>query len=63
MKNPSEAFLPIVVEEITKTMAVLLEGGTRIFNAPMSKMRSIVDRESWPAVSEMEEVMEARETA
>jgi len=57
VKNPSETFLPIVVEEITKTMAVLLDGGTRIFNAPMSKMRSIVDQESWPEASEMEEVM------
>ena len=58
VKNPSETFLPIVVEEITKTMAVLLDGGTRIFNAPMSKMRSIVDQESWPAVSDMEKVMD-----
>ncbi len=57
VKNPSEYFLPLVVEEITKTMAVLLDGGTRIFNAPMSKMRSIVDQESWPEASEMEEVM------
>jgi ABC-2 type transport system permease protein len=58
VKNPSEFFLPIVVEEITKTMAVLLDGGTRIFNAPMSKMRSIVDQESWPDASDMEEVMD-----
>jgi len=58
VKNPSEYFLPLVVEEITKTMAVLLDGGTRIFNAPMSKMRSIIDQESWPAVSDMEEVMD-----
>ncbi len=57
VKNPSEYFLPLVVEEITKTMAVLLDGGTRIFNAPMTRMRSIIDRESWPEASDMEEVM------
>ena len=57
VKNPSERFLPIIVEEITKTMAVLLDGGTRIFNAPMTRMRSIIDRESWPEASDMEEVM------
>lgn len=58
VKNPSEYFLPLIVEEITKTMAVLLDGGARIFNAPMSKMRSIIDQESWPDASDMEEVMD-----
>ncbi len=58
VKNPSEAFLPIVVEEITKTMAVLLDGGTRIFNGPMARVRSIADQDGWPAASDMEEVMD-----
>ncbi len=57
VKNPSEYFLPLVVEEITKTMAVLLDGGSRIFSEPMTRMRSIIDGESWPSTGDMEEVI------
>jgi ABC-2 type transport system permease protein len=57
VKNPSEYFLPLIVEEITRTMAVILDGGTRIFNAPLGRIRSIIERETWPDASEMEDVM------
>jgi ABC-type multidrug transport system permease subunit len=58
VKNPSEFFLPVVVEEITKTMAVLLDGATRVFNEPVAKMRSIADGDSWPEASDMQVVMD-----
>jgi ABC-2 type transport system permease protein len=58
LKNPSEYFLPLVVEEVARTMAVILDGGRRIFSDPIARMRSFVEGDRWPASGDMEKVFE-----
>lgn len=62
VKNPSEAFLPLIAEEIAGTMAALLDGAVRVFRRPVSDMRAIVEEERWPTGGEMQTVFEEART-
>jgi ABC-2 type transport system permease protein len=53
VKNPQEAFLPLIVEEITKTMAVLLDGAARIFEKPIGDARGMLAGDRWPTAAEL----------
>jgi len=48
VKNPSELFLPMIVEEILKTEIVMLEGALDIFDEPIARFRSFLDEKTWP---------------
>ncbi len=53
VKNPGEAFLPLIVEEITKTMAVMIDGTARIFEKPIGKARGMLESGRWPTAAEL----------
>ncbi|KPJ59513.1 MAG: hypothetical protein AMJ46_10880 [Latescibacteria bacterium DG_63] len=48
-KNPSETFLPIIVEEVVETAALMLDSGVRIFADPIGRVQSMFEGESWPS--------------
>lgn len=49
LKNPSETFLPIVAEELTGTMAVIMDDAVRIFGAPIDSLRAMLNAGKWPS--------------
>jgi len=53
VKNPQEAYLPLIVEEITGTMAVMLDGATLIFERPIADGRKMLTAGRWPSGEEM----------
>ena len=53
VKNPQEAFLPLIVEEITKTMAVMIDGTARVFEKPIGEARGMLTAGRWPRASEL----------
>jgi ABC-2 type transport system permease protein len=53
VKNPQEAFLPIIAEEITKTMAVMIDGTARIFEKPIGEARGMLTAGRWPEAAEL----------
>ena len=55
-KNPSELFLPAIVEEILKTDAVMLDGAVRLFGEPLDTVRTFLKGEHWPSGSELSRV-------
>jgi ABC-2 type transport system permease protein len=48
VKNPRETYLPVIVEELTGTMAVMLDGTVRIFEKPIGEMRGMFSSGRWP---------------
>ena len=58
VKNPSEAFLPMIVEEIVQTTALILEGGTRIFAGPIEGARGLLDAGRWPNGIELQGLLD-----
>lgn len=57
LKNPSETFLPLIAEEIVKTMAVVLEGSARVFAEPIAGLRGMIDGGGWPSTSQLEPLL------
>lgn len=53
VKNPQEAFLPLIVEEITGTMAVMLDGTARVFEKPIADAREMLIAGRWPTGVEL----------
>jgi ABC-2 type transport system permease protein len=53
VKNPQEAFLPLIVEEITETMAVMIDGTARIFEKPIGEARGMLTGGRWPEAAEL----------
>jgi ABC-2 type transport system permease protein len=53
IKNPQETFLPLIVEEITKTMAVMVDGTARIFEKPIGEARGMLTAGRWPTAAEL----------
>jgi ABC-2 type transport system permease protein len=53
VKNPREAFLPIIVEEIAGTMAVLMDGAMRVFARPIGDARGMLTAGRWPTAGEL----------
>jgi ABC-2 type transport system permease protein len=53
VKNPREAFLPMIVEEITGTMAVVIGGTARIFEKPLGEARGMLSAGRWPTADEL----------
>ncbi len=53
VKNPQEAFLPLIAEEITKTMAVMIDGTARIFEKPIGEARGMLESNRWPTAAEL----------
>ncbi|MFA4947929.1 MAG: ABC transporter permease [Candidatus Krumholzibacteriia bacterium] len=53
VKNPQEAFLPLIVEEITETMAVMIDGAARIFEKPIGEARGMLTGGRWPEAAEL----------
>jgi len=58
LKNPSETFLPLIVEEITETMAVLMNGTLGIFEVPIGRLRAMFDAKAWPSGGELTALLE-----
>ncbi|UCF05488.1 MAG: ABC transporter permease [bacterium] len=57
-KNPSEAFLPMIAEEVTRTMALILDGGMRIFAGPVGQIRSILEDGRWPTGMDLQGMLD-----
>lgn len=53
VKNPQEAFLPLIVEEIAETMAVLMDGAMRVFSKPIGDARGMLSAGRWPTAGEL----------
>ncbi len=62
VKNPSEAFLPMIVEEITCTLAVALDGALRVFSEPVAGARSMFEGSGWPDGREVSAVFDEART-
>jgi ABC-2 type transport system permease protein len=62
IKNPSESFLPVIVEEIISTFGVILDSGTNTFSEPIRKTRDILTAEGWPSLDEIQAVMDEAKT-
>ena len=58
VKNPSETFLPVIVEEMLKTMVVLLDRAAFVFVGPLDMARALFDSRRWPTGSEIERILE-----
>jgi len=58
VKNPSEAFLPVIVEEIVETGVVLLDRAAFVFAGPLGMIRTIFDSESWPGEDQIKELLD-----
>jgi ABC-2 type transport system permease protein len=59
LKNPSEQFLPLIVEEITETMAVMMNAALRIFGDPLERLRSMFRASAWPSGGELTSLVES----
>jgi ABC-2 type transport system permease protein len=59
LKNPSETFLPIVTEELTGTMAVIMDDAVRIFGSPIDSVRAMFNAGKWPRGSELTVLLES----
>jgi ABC-2 type transport system permease protein len=57
VKNPAEGFLPMIVEEMVHTMAVVFTGGVRILSEPIELARAMLEGGGWPSGSEIEELL------
>jgi len=57
LENPGETFLPLIVEEITETMAVAMGGARRVFDAPIGRLRAMFDAKEWPSGSELSSLL------
>jgi ABC-2 type transport system permease protein len=53
VKNPQETFLPLIVEEVTKTMAVMIDGAARVFEKPIGEARGMLTADRWPTAAEI----------
>ena len=58
VKNPAETFLPVIVEEMVKTMVVLLDRAAFVFAGPIDMARIIFDSDRWPTGGEIERILE-----
>jgi len=58
VKNPSEAFLPMIVEEIVKTMTVVLDGAGRVFSGPLQEIRSVFTSGAWPEAERIKRILD-----
>jgi ABC-2 type transport system permease protein len=52
-KNPSESFLPIVVEELIETTALMLDAGVRIFEGPINQVDALFEGGDWPSYDDV----------
>jgi ABC-2 type transport system permease protein len=57
VKNPAEEFLPVIVEEITETMAVVMDGARRVFAGPLAEARGMLAGDRWPTGGEVSELL------
>jgi len=57
IENPSEVFLPLIVEEILKTEIVMLEAILDIFSDPISSVRSFIEEDRMPRTEEVSEMI------
>ena len=62
IKNPRESFLPLIVEEITGTMAVMIDGTVRVFDVPIERVRAMLENKQWPSGDELTELLESART-
>ena len=58
VKNPSETFLPVIVEEMVKTMVVLLDRAAFVFAGPLDMARVLFDSGRWPTGDEIKKILE-----
>lgn len=59
VKNPAETFLPIIVEEIVETMAIIIHGGMYNFREPIERVRSMLEAEAWPSGGELQGLLDS----
>lgn len=58
LKNPAERFLPVIVEEIVVTTALMLDRGNRIFASQMGQIRSMLEGDRWPTGNEVQRFLD-----
>ncbi|HSG29015.1 MAG TPA: hypothetical protein VLA34_11080, partial [Candidatus Krumholzibacterium sp.] len=54
VKNPSESFLPLIIEEVMSTFAVIVDGGMKAFGDSMRRGRDLFLAEGWPSLDDMQ---------
>lgn len=59
IKNPAEAFLPMIVEELVETTALMLDEGMQIFAEPVDRIRSMLEGDRWPTGGEFEDFLDS----
>jgi len=62
VKNPSERFLPEIVDEIASTMAVILTSARDVFDRPLTNARDILETEGWPSSDRLQLLLEEAKT-
>lgn len=58
LKNPAEAFLPAIVEEIVVTTALMLDRGNRVFADELGEVRAMLERDRWPTGDEVQRFLD-----
>ncbi len=62
VENPSESFLPVIVEEIVATMAVIIDNGRNIFDEPIENAIAMLEGEEWPSMGDLKVLMDEAKT-
>jgi ABC-2 type transport system permease protein len=58
LKNPTETFLPVIVEEIVVTTALMLDRLNRIFAEQVAEARSVLEGERWPSGADFQRILD-----
>ena len=58
IKNPSETFLPVIVEEMVEAMALLIDGSGRVFTEPIQQVQSLLEGNRWPSGDDVQELLD-----
>lgn len=59
VRNPSEAFLPVIAEEALDVTALILDGAGRVFSREIGLARGLIERGSWPERGEIDSLLES----
>ncbi len=58
IKNPTEAFLPVIVEEIVVTTALMLDRLNRVFADQINEARSVLGGGGWPSGADFQRILD-----
>ncbi|MBN2070000.1 MAG: ABC transporter permease [Candidatus Krumholzibacteriota bacterium] len=62
VKNPSERFLPVIVREITETMAVMIGALRNVFDRPLLNAKDLFESDRWPSADRLQSLLDEART-